>query len=79
VVDNFGIKVPNMHDMDHLVDALKERYTVAVNMTGSLFAAYNSPGTTCKDTLIATYPATPTCSLQGGANPIWRTSSEGGA
>jgi hypothetical protein len=26
-----------MHDMDHLVDALKEHYTVAVDMTGSLF------------------------------------------
>ncbi len=26
-----------MHDMDHLVKALKEHYTVAVDMTGSLF------------------------------------------
>jgi hypothetical protein len=37
VVDDFGIKVTNMHDMDHLVDALKEHYTVAVDMTDSLF------------------------------------------
>jgi hypothetical protein len=37
VVDDFGIKVTNMHNMDHLVNALKEHYTVAVNMTGSLF------------------------------------------
>jgi hypothetical protein len=37
VVDDFGIKVTNMHDMDHLVDALKEYYTVAVDMKGSLF------------------------------------------
>jgi hypothetical protein len=40
VVDDFGIKVTNTHDMDHLVDALKEHYTVAANMTGSLFAAF---------------------------------------
>jgi hypothetical protein len=26
-----------MHDMDHLVNALKEHYTVAIDMTGSLF------------------------------------------
>ncbi len=37
VVDDFGIKVTNMQDMDHLVDELKEHYTIAVNMTGSLF------------------------------------------
>jgi hypothetical protein len=36
MVDDFGIKVTNMHGMDHLVNALKEHYTVAVNMTGSL-------------------------------------------
>jgi hypothetical protein len=36
-VDDFSIKVTNMHNMDHLVDALREHYTVAVNMTGSLF------------------------------------------
>jgi hypothetical protein len=37
VVDDFSIKVTNMHDMDHLVNALKEHYTVAIDMTGSLF------------------------------------------
>jgi hypothetical protein len=37
VVDDFGIKVTNMHNMDHLVNALKEHYTVAIDMTGSLF------------------------------------------
>jgi hypothetical protein len=37
VVDNFGIKVTNIHDMDHLINALKEHYTKAINMTGSLF------------------------------------------
>jgi hypothetical protein len=37
VVDDFGIKVTNMHDMDHLVNALKEHYTIAINMIGSLF------------------------------------------
>jgi hypothetical protein len=37
VVDDFGIKVINMHDMDHLVNALKEHYTVAIDMTGFLF------------------------------------------
>jgi hypothetical protein len=36
-VNNFGIKVTNMHNMDHLVNALKEHYTMAINMTGSLF------------------------------------------
>jgi hypothetical protein len=33
----FGIKVTNMHDMDHLVNALKEHYIVAINMMGFLF------------------------------------------
>jgi hypothetical protein len=37
VVDHFGIKVTNMHDMDHLINALKEHYTIAVDMAGSLF------------------------------------------
>jgi hypothetical protein len=40
VVDDFGIKLTNMHDMDHLANALKEHYTVAVNMTGSFFVAF---------------------------------------
>ncbi len=37
MVDDFDIEVTNMHDMDHLVNALKEHYTVAVIMTGYLF------------------------------------------
>ncbi len=37
VVDDFGIKVTNMHNMDHLINALKEHYTVAINMKGLLF------------------------------------------
>jgi hypothetical protein len=37
VVDDFGIKVTNMHDMDHLVNALKEHYAMAIDMTDSLF------------------------------------------
>ncbi len=53
VVDDFGIKVTNMqnmdhliralikvtnmHNIDHLIRALKEHYTVAVDMTGPLF------------------------------------------
>ncbi len=37
VVDDFGIKVTNMQDMDHLVNALKEHINVTINMTGSLF------------------------------------------
>ncbi len=41
VVDDFGNKVTNMHDMDHLVGALQEHYTVAVNMMGSLFCGIN--------------------------------------
>ncbi len=32
-----GIKVTNMHDMDHLINSLKEHNTVAVDMVGSLF------------------------------------------
>jgi hypothetical protein len=39
VVNDFVIKVTNMHDMDHLVDALKEHYTVAIDMMGSLFCS----------------------------------------
>ncbi len=49
VVDDFGIKVTNMHDMDHPNNALKEHYTVAVDLTSSLFLAYNSPGNMRKD------------------------------
>jgi hypothetical protein len=37
VIDDFSIKVTNMQDMDHLINTLKENYTVAVNMAGSLF------------------------------------------
>ncbi len=39
MVDDFGIKLTNMYDMDHLVNALKEHYTVAINMMGSLFCS----------------------------------------
>jgi hypothetical protein len=39
VVDEFGIKVTNMHDMDHLVNTLKEHYTIAVDMMSSLFCS----------------------------------------
>ncbi len=67
VVDDFGIKVTNMHDMNHLINSLKEHCTVAVNMTGSLF--FNSPGTTCKDTLIATCPVTSTKPSQSTNTP----------
>jgi hypothetical protein len=37
VVNDFGIKVTNMHNMDHLINAFKEHYTIAINMLGSLF------------------------------------------
>jgi hypothetical protein len=36
-VNNFGINVANMHYMDHLVNALKKHYTVAIDLMGSLF------------------------------------------
>jgi hypothetical protein len=39
VVDDFGIKVTNMHNMDHLVDTLEEQYNVAVDLMGSLFCS----------------------------------------
>jgi hypothetical protein len=39
VFDVFGIKVTNMHYMDHLVNTLKEHYTVAINMMSSLFSS----------------------------------------
>jgi hypothetical protein len=39
VVDDFGIKVTNMHNMDHLVNTLKEHYTMAIELTGSLFCS----------------------------------------
>jgi hypothetical protein len=38
-VDDFGIKVTNMHNMDHLVNGLKEHNTIAVSLTGSLFCS----------------------------------------
>jgi hypothetical protein len=37
VVDNFGIKVTNMANFEHLKMALKEHYTIAVDYKGSLF------------------------------------------
>jgi hypothetical protein len=37
VVDDFGIKVTNMHDTNHFINALKEHYTMAINLMGSLF------------------------------------------
>jgi hypothetical protein len=37
VVDDFGIKVTNMHDMVYLVNTLNEHYAVAIDMTDSLF------------------------------------------
>jgi hypothetical protein len=39
VGDDFCIKVTNMHNMDHLINALKEHYTLAIDMTGSLFCS----------------------------------------
>jgi hypothetical protein len=33
VVDDFGINVTNTNNMDHLIDALKEHYSIAVDMT----------------------------------------------
>jgi hypothetical protein len=39
VLDDFGIKVTNMHSVDHLVIALKEHYTIAVNMRGLLLCS----------------------------------------
>jgi hypothetical protein len=34
VVDHFGIKVSHMHDMEHLVNALKEHYTITMGSEG---------------------------------------------
>ncbi len=94
VVDDFGIKVTNMHDMDNLVNALKEHYTVAINMMGSLFCGNLSNLELHARTRRLPYarvhqqsphevptPQTslsPTCSLQGGPDPVWQTGSEGG-
>jgi hypothetical protein len=41
VVSDDGIKVTKMHDMDHLINALKEHYTIAINMTGCLFCGFH--------------------------------------
>ncbi len=92
VVDDFGIKVTNMHNMDHLVNALKEHYTVAIDMTGSPFFGihltwnYTLGHTNCHmphqqsphKVLTPQTSLSPTCSLQGGPNPVWCTGSEGG-
>jgi hypothetical protein len=37
VVDDFGIKVTNMANFEHLKMALEEHYTIAVDYKGSLF------------------------------------------
>ncbi len=42
VVDDFGIKVTNMHSLDHLVNALKEHYSIAADITGLLFMAISN-------------------------------------
>ncbi len=39
VINNFGIKVKNMANFEHLKEALKENYTVAVNYKGSLLCS----------------------------------------
>jgi hypothetical protein len=44
VVDDFVIKVTNMHNMDHLVNALKKHYTVAIHLIGSLFCGIHLTG-----------------------------------
>jgi hypothetical protein len=41
-VDDFGIKVTNMANFEHLKMALKEHYTVAVDYEGSLFCGISS-------------------------------------
>ncbi len=91
VVDDFGIKVTNMHDMDHLINTLKDHCTIAVDIPCSQF--FISPGTMCKDTLIATCPVTSTKPSQSTNTPNrslpdmlrtkqhqsnWCKSSEGG-
>jgi hypothetical protein len=40
VVDNFGIKVTNMANFEHLKMALEEHHTIAVNYKGSLFCSF---------------------------------------
>ncbi len=37
VVDDFWHQGHQHHDMDHLINALKEHYTIAIGMRGSLF------------------------------------------
>jgi hypothetical protein len=71
VVDDFGVKNTNMYDMDHLVDALKEHYTIAVDLTGSLFCGIQLTWITCKDTSIATCSATSTKPSQSTNTPNW--------
>jgi hypothetical protein len=39
VVNNFGIKVTDMADFEHLKTALEEHYTVAIDYKGSLFCS----------------------------------------
>jgi hypothetical protein len=94
VVNDFGIKVTNVHDMDHLINGLKEHYTVAIDTKGSLFCVIhltwnymlghvNLPYTRVhqKSPCKVSTPQTslsPTCSLQGGPDPVWCTGSEGG-
>jgi hypothetical protein len=43
VVVNFSIKVTNMANFEHLKEALKEHYTVAVDYKGSLFCGVKLP------------------------------------
>jgi hypothetical protein len=36
-VDDFGIKYERKEDLDHLLNALRQKYEVSVDMTGSNF------------------------------------------
>lgn len=37
VVDDFGINYSSQNDLEHLINALKQRYTVSTDMSGSNF------------------------------------------
>ena len=39
VVDNFGVKCTGKHTASHLIDAIRDLYTVSIDYTGTLYCS----------------------------------------
>jgi hypothetical protein len=71
VADDFSIKVTNMHIIDHLTNALKERSTVDINMVGSLFCGIQVTWNYIKGHINCHMPGYINKALQNTITPNW--------